>query len=113
MYGKLGEGGGRKGPKPAKAAPSDYADVMLDENGYPVVGGYTEDNVDSYTEGYGGRGPEPPSYGSRKGSAGKGSGGRRAPPPYTEPKLDEDGYPKSSARAPPVYAQVDKSRKKR
>eukprot|EP00794_Sanderia_malayensis_P011135 gene11135-12306_t len=107
VYGKLGEGGGRKGPKPTKGPASDYAEVGLDENGYPLVAGGGAGGPTSYTDGYGEKPRSRENSGRRAAPE-----GRRPPPPYTEPKLDEDGYP-SSGKIPPVYAQVDKSRRKR
>ena len=106
IYGKLADRGER--PRQARKEDiSDYADVKVDEFGYPAVGAMPT----SYTDGYGEKGRS-------RGDSGRDSGrrvapDRRPPPPYNDSgRLDDDGYP-VSRNPPPVYAQVDKSRKHR
>ncbi|XP_065056116.1 uncharacterized protein LOC135684468 isoform X1 [Rhopilema esculentum] len=107
VYGKLGAGGGRKGPKPSKREDeSNYADVKVDEHGYPAVGAVPT----SYTDGYGQS--RSGSRGGERDSGRRVAPDRRAPPPYNDTHLDDDGYP-VSRHIPPVYAQVNKPKKQR
>ena len=105
IYGKLSDNAADRPRHTRNDEFSDYADVKVDEKGYPAVGAMPS----SYTDGYGER--------SRpRGDSGRESGRRtaqerRPPPAYSEPD-SEVGYPHST-NLPPVYAQVNKPRKSR
>ena len=102
VYGKLGDRGGDRPRHTRREETSDYADVKVDETGYPAVGAMPT----SYTDGYGEKSRS-------RGDSGRDSGrrvvpDRRPPPPYN----DYDDRHNSPVNVPPVYAQVNKSRKR-
>ena len=105
IYGKLSDNAADRPRHTRNDEFSDYADVKVDEKGYPAVGAMPT----SYTDSYGERSRS-------RGDGGRESGrleapDRRPPPPYSEPD-GEGGYPHST-NVPPVYAQVNKPRKHR
>jgi len=105
IYGKLSDNAADRPRHTGNDEFSDYADVKVDEKGYPAVGAMPT----SYTDGYGERSRS-------RGDSGRENGrrtapDRRPPPPYSEPD-GEGGYPHST-NVPPVYAQVNKPRKHR
>jgi len=103
IYGRLSDNAANRPRHTRNDEFSDYADVKVDEKGYPAVGAMLTPYIDGYGERSRSRGDSGRESGCRT------APDRRPPPPYSEPD-DEGGYPPST-NVPPVYAQVNKPRK--
>lgn len=108
VYGKLGNRGeGERSPHSKKDDTSDYADVKVDEFGYPAVGAMPA----SYADGYGEKSRS-------RGDSGRDSSRRVVPdrkPPqhYNSPADDYGDEYRGASNQRPGYAQVNKPRKHR